>query len=220
MQRTQRIGRVLTVWAVLLACGMGGTAQAEVESRLANYLATADLRGTEVSVCVVDVSRGEVLAELDADRSMIPASNMKLITTAAALGTLGEDFRFSTRLAMLPPGARPGDDEAPGGLPALVIVGDGDPAFGDPATLDAAAESVAVADALAVADPRLLEGVNDAFLLGLHTGCLVIGTMCLLGAVFSLVALPGRRFALQIQARDQETTDSDGEKLTAANLPG
>ena len=90
----------------------------------------------------------------------------------------------------------------------------------DPATLDAAAESVAVADALAVADPRLLEGVNDAFLLGLHTGCLVIGTMCLLGAVFSLVALPGRRFALQVQARDQETTDSDGEELTAANLPG
>ena len=65
---------------------------------------------------------------------MIPASNMKLITTAAALGTLGEDFRFSTRLEMLP---GQGGDAA-----SLVVIGDGDPAFGDPATLNAADYSV------------------------------------------------------------------------------
>jgi len=116
------------VWAGVLALAVAGAGLAEVESRVDNYLSTADLRGTAVSVCVLDVSRGEVLAEIDADRSMIPASNMKLITTAAALGTLGEDFRFSTRLEMLPAGD--GRDGA-----ALVVLGDGDPAFGDPATL-------------------------------------------------------------------------------------
>ena len=88
------------------------------------------------------------------------------------------------------------------------------------ADLDAAAESVAVADVLAAADPRLLDGVNEAFLVGLHTGCLVIGTMCLLGAVFSLVALPGRRFAQQVQARVEAETGTDAGELTAANLPG
>lgn len=62
----------------------------------------------------------------------------------------------------------------------------------DGGVLDEAAESVAVADALAVTDPRLLDGVNDAFLLGLHAGCLTIGALCLAGALFSAVALPGR----------------------------
>lgn len=121
----------LAAWAVLGATAAAGPTHAEVESRLANHLNTADLRGTEVSVYVYDISRGEELADIDADRLMIPASNMKLITTAAALATLGEDFRFSTRLELLEP--REGQAQ-----PTLVVVGDGDPAFGDPVTLDTA----------------------------------------------------------------------------------
>lgn len=48
---------------------------------------------------------------------LIPASNLKLVTTAAALDRLGGDFRFRTLLAMH------GQD--------LVIWGDGDPTLGD-----------------------------------------------------------------------------------------
>ena len=44
--------------------------------------------------------------------------------------------------------------------------------------------------------------------------------MCLLGAEFSLVVLPGRRFARQVQSRAEDATDTDGEELAAANLPG
>ncbi|MDX1565790.1 MAG: D-alanyl-D-alanine carboxypeptidase/D-alanyl-D-alanine-endopeptidase, partial [Phycisphaeraceae bacterium] len=58
---------------------------------------------------------------LQATRPMIPASNMKLITSAAALSTLGKDFAFTTRLLQY------GSE--------LMIVGDGDPAFGDPVLL-------------------------------------------------------------------------------------
>lgn len=127
-------------WACLAVAGFAvllasSPAAAEVESRLRSHLGSADLRGTDVSVYVYDVSRGEELAEIDADRLMIPASNMKLITTAAALAILGEDFRFSTRLERLEP--REGETH-----PTLVIVGDGDPAFGDPATLDTAGYTV------------------------------------------------------------------------------
>ena len=118
-------------FGAVLAIMSAGVAGADVESRLRSHLAVADLRGTEVSVFVYDVTRGEVLAELQADRPMIPASNMKLITTATALATLGPDFHFSTRLEMIP---APGE----GGLPTLAVIGDGDPAFGDPVTLDAA----------------------------------------------------------------------------------
>ncbi|MFI4860767.1 MAG: D-alanyl-D-alanine carboxypeptidase/D-alanyl-D-alanine-endopeptidase [Phycisphaerales bacterium JB063] len=124
-------------WQPVLAGAMllwAGLAMGDVDAQIENYLGVADLRGTVVSVCVVDVGRDEVLAEVEENRSMIPASNMKIITTATALATLGPDFRFSTRLSLL--------EDEDGGLPSLLIVGDGDPAFGDPATLASAGYTV------------------------------------------------------------------------------
>src|SRR5690606_33014258 len=66
---------------------------------------------------------GEVLAALEPDKPMIPASNMKVVTTAAALDVLGPEFVFRTELLL---------QDARGGLPELIVKGDGDPAFGDP----------------------------------------------------------------------------------------
>ncbi|MEM9414377.1 MAG: D-alanyl-D-alanine carboxypeptidase/D-alanyl-D-alanine-endopeptidase [Planctomycetota bacterium] len=129
-----RQARWVVMVAVLVLAGLGGSAWADVDSRVENHLGVADLRGTVVSVCVVDVARDEVLAEVEENRAMIPASNMKLITTAAALATLGEDFRFSTRLSLI--------EGVGGARPSLLIEGDGDPAFGDPRTLDAAGYTV------------------------------------------------------------------------------
>jgi len=62
---------------------------------------------------------GREIVEIDGDRPMIPASNMKVVSTGAALHALGPDFEFQTRVV------RDGD--------TFTIVGDGDPAFGDPA---------------------------------------------------------------------------------------
>jgi len=115
-----------------------GGARAEMESALLNLLNNADLRGTKVSVCVMDVGERVMLAEIEADREMIPASNMKLVTTAAALDTLGKDFTFSTRLKLLSVKEAPAGD----GLPALLVIGDGDPAFGAPKVLENAGYNV------------------------------------------------------------------------------
>ena len=133
----QRKTPLLVSLLAVLLLGVG-SASAEMESALLNKLAGADLRGTQVSICVMDVGRHDTLAAIEADRQMIPASNMKLVTTAAALEVLGEDFTFSTRLKLL------GVKEAPAGdgLPALVVVGDGDPAFGAPKVLEDAGYSV------------------------------------------------------------------------------
>src|ERR1700722_589497 len=49
--------------------------------------------------------------------AMIPASNLKVITTSAALDRLGADFKFRTQLVF-----HDGD---------LILIGDGDPTFGD-----------------------------------------------------------------------------------------
>ncbi|MEM1353443.1 MAG: D-alanyl-D-alanine carboxypeptidase/D-alanyl-D-alanine-endopeptidase [Planctomycetota bacterium] len=126
--------RRLTRTALLYLVALAAPALGSIESQLQHLLGTADLRGTQVSVYVTEVDSGRMLVDIEGDRAMIPASNMKLLTTAAALDTLGADFLFKTRLGMIDAA-----DTADGSeKPALIIIGDGDPAFGDPVTLDAA----------------------------------------------------------------------------------
>ena len=62
----------------------------------------------------------------------------------------------------------------------------------DPGQLAAAEDSVGVTDALGAQVPGVTAAMQAAFLDGLSAGCLVIGTLCLLGAVGALLALPGR----------------------------
>ena len=73
---------------------------------------------------VVDLTTGRTLYDRNAGRRFIPASNMKLVTTAAALDALGPDFRYQTRLYADGPienGTLRG---------SLVVRGSGDPTFG------------------------------------------------------------------------------------------
>ena len=70
---------------------------------------------------VKSLDSGRVLYALNPRTLMMPASNMKILTLAAAAETLGWDFRFKTRLETTAPvenGALEGD---------LYIVGGGDP---------------------------------------------------------------------------------------------
>ena len=67
---------------------------------------------------VVELPSGRVLYSSDADRPLMPASVAKMVVIAASLERFGPDFPFETILA------RRGDD--------LVVIGGGDPAFGDP----------------------------------------------------------------------------------------
>ncbi len=50
----------------------------------------------EWGALVVDAESGEILYERDAERYFVPASNMKLLTTALALAKLGTAYRFRT----------------------------------------------------------------------------------------------------------------------------
>jgi EmrB/QacA subfamily drug resistance transporter len=55
-----------------------------------------------------------------------------------------------------------------------------------------AQDSVGAALAIGGGDPRLVVAMQDAFMSGLSTSCMVIGTLCLIGAVGALKFLPGR----------------------------
>jgi len=85
-------------------------------------LARPELKGARVALCVVDVDSGQRLFARNADEPMAPASNLKLVTTAAAIGLLGPDYQFSTRLLTTE------ERDAEGVLHGdLVVVGGGDP---------------------------------------------------------------------------------------------
>src|SRR6266436_2983495 len=85
-------------------------------------LATAPASKGEWGLLIVDAETGETLYELNADKYFVPASNMKLFTTALALAKLGPDYRFHTTLethgTVSPAGVLSGD---------LILVGRGDP---------------------------------------------------------------------------------------------
>jgi serine-type D-Ala-D-Ala carboxypeptidase/endopeptidase (penicillin-binding protein 4) len=76
----------------------------------------------EWGLLIADAATGDTLYELNADRYFVPASNMKLFTTALALAKLGTDYRFHTTLethgTISPDGTLAGD---------LFLVGRGDP---------------------------------------------------------------------------------------------
>ena len=85
-----------------------------------------DFKNASIGLFVKDVNSGEVIASLNPDISIAPASTQKLITTATALEIFGSDYKFKTRLEYT---GR--IDTATGILDGdLIIKGGGDPALG------------------------------------------------------------------------------------------
>src|SRR6266852_2085715 len=63
-------------------------------SRAEALLGTMPTNKGEWGLLIVDAESGETLYEQNADRYFVPASNMKLFTTALALAKLGPEYRF------------------------------------------------------------------------------------------------------------------------------
>lgn len=90
--------------------------------RVEKLLAETAAAQASWGILIVDGESGETLYFLNAGRHFIPASNMKLFSTAFALARLGPEFRFRTTLetrgTLSPEGKLEGD---------LALVGRGDP---------------------------------------------------------------------------------------------
>ena len=76
----------------------------------------------EWGLLIADGGTGQVLFEENADKYFVPASNMKLFTTALALAKLSPDFRFRTTIEATAEPAADGKLAGP-----LYLVGRGDP---------------------------------------------------------------------------------------------
>ncbi|MEQ8822326.1 MAG: D-alanyl-D-alanine carboxypeptidase/D-alanyl-D-alanine-endopeptidase [Sumerlaeia bacterium] len=73
----------------------------------------------------IETPAGHVLYDRLGDKNFVPASNMKLLTTAAALDLLGPEYTYSTRLFLIGGVGEDGTLEGD-----VLIVGSGDPSLG------------------------------------------------------------------------------------------
>jgi D-alanyl-D-alanine carboxypeptidase/D-alanyl-D-alanine-endopeptidase (penicillin-binding protein 4) len=76
----------------------GDTAARELESALRAIVSAGPLASARAGIVVEDVQTGQVLFARDADVLLNPASNVKLVTSAAALARLGPEYRFDTEI--------------------------------------------------------------------------------------------------------------------------
>src|SRR6266567_4286988 len=91
-------------------------------ARAGDLLGTMPTNKGEWGLLIADAESGKILYEQNADKYFVPASNMKLFTTALALAKLGPEYRFHTTLettgTISSEGVLSGD---------LALVGRGDP---------------------------------------------------------------------------------------------
>lgn len=113
--RKSHISLILVLTALPPVAGGAEAGPAERIRAIVGSIKPASMR---IGVHVVEAASGAVIFDEDGDFPFKPASNMKVITAAAALDLLPADFRYRTVLAIR------GSD--------LVVVGSGDPSLGDP----------------------------------------------------------------------------------------
>jgi D-alanyl-D-alanine carboxypeptidase/D-alanyl-D-alanine-endopeptidase (penicillin-binding protein 4) len=89
--------------------------------------------GSRAGAYVVDLGTGRVLYSRNADKTLAPASNEKLLTTAAALVRLGQDTTLDTVVRPAPDAILQPDGTLEGDL---ILVGAGDPSLNDVAMRD------------------------------------------------------------------------------------
>jgi serine-type D-Ala-D-Ala carboxypeptidase/endopeptidase (penicillin-binding protein 4) len=90
-----------------------------------SFINDPDLKNASIGVCIKDLASDRIVLSENIDRSLIPASTMKLFTSFTALNVLGIDYRYKTLLQY------DGYLDPAGNLHGNVyITGGGDPTLG------------------------------------------------------------------------------------------
>jgi len=109
--------RAILLYIAVLLTSLLSTAGAGLKSDISRIISQPSQKNVRWGIQIIDAGKGKTLYSLNANQPMIPASNMKLVTTAAALHYLGQDYVYQTTVAI--------KDRT------LVIIGSGDPLLGD-----------------------------------------------------------------------------------------
>jgi D-alanyl-D-alanine carboxypeptidase/D-alanyl-D-alanine-endopeptidase (penicillin-binding protein 4) len=109
----------LLILAGFVLC-LSNLARADLAGQIDGIIEESLQKRVHFSIHIIEADSGKTVYDHDARELMIPASNMKIITGAAALNYLGPDFVYKTRVGLS------GN--------TLVVIGGGDPLLGDEKT--------------------------------------------------------------------------------------
>ena len=110
----------MTVLAAVLSVCLAGVSSADLAKQIDGIISQSSQKKVQFSIHIVKADSGKTVYSHNAGKALSPASNMKIITTAAALKYLGPDYEYKTKVGLW------GD--------TLVITGSGDPLLGDKIT--------------------------------------------------------------------------------------
>jgi D-alanyl-D-alanine carboxypeptidase/D-alanyl-D-alanine-endopeptidase (penicillin-binding protein 4) len=115
-----KFGAKKLLLSVMVVVFLAVSASADLTQRIDAIVNAASVTKVSFAVNILDPATGAILYSRNASTPMIPASNMKLVTTAAALKYLGPEFTYQTSVGLV------GN--------TLAIIGSGDPLLGDKPT--------------------------------------------------------------------------------------
>ena len=84
---------IFTLWLL-------SAVQAGIVNKIDAAINQSSQKSVQFSVCVIKADSGRIVYSHNANQPMLPASNMKVITTAAALDILGPDFQYVTQIGL------------------------------------------------------------------------------------------------------------------------
>jgi D-alanyl-D-alanine carboxypeptidase/D-alanyl-D-alanine-endopeptidase (penicillin-binding protein 4) len=118
-RRMRVVMKKLLITALFNIC-LVGFANADLTERINAIISQSSQKKALFSIHIVKPDSGTAIYSHNANSAMVPASNMKIIITAAALKYLGADYKYKTKVGLCGQ--------------TLVVVGSGDPLLGDKAT--------------------------------------------------------------------------------------
>lgn len=172
MRRTRAFANVMiAVLVTALACRPGavGTTRpiaapgtiAALRVAIDSMADAPEFSNAHWGILIVDPVAGDTLYDRNAGKLFMPASNMKILTSATALTQLGPSYRYRTTFAArgtVANGTLSGD---------LLVIGRGDPSVSDHMLGDAMRPLRAIADSIAARGVRHITGrvvaAGDAF---------------------------------------------------------
>jgi len=108
------------LFAAVLGFCLVGLAKADLTGQIDSIISRSSQQKVHFSVHIIKADSGATVYSHNEREPMIPASNMKIITTAAALKYLGPGYVYKTKVGL--------SDNT------LVVIGSGDPLLGDRVT--------------------------------------------------------------------------------------
>ena len=154
------------IWCVGLAAAMGCSTSrpatvpgpsgmdpiTALRTTIDSMVDAPDFANAHWGILIVDPERGDTLYSRNAGKLFMPASNMKILTSALVLDLLGPEYRYRTSIAArgaVQEGTLAGD---------LVVIGRGDPSVSDHMLKDAMIPLRAIAESLSARGIRRVAG--------------------------------------------------------------